>query len=226
MFAGSACHRILYHRTRQNPDSGPVVVRMVAAMGLRSDCDDARALVVVEGVSDQIAIEALAERRGIDFAGARIRVVPLGGAHRIGRFLEELGPRMDGLRLAGLCDAGEAPVFRRALERTGFGSDLSREEMEQLGFYVCVADLEDELIRALGVAAVEEIVRANGDLQRFRKLQQMPAWRSRATDEQLRRFMGSGARRKIRYARLLIDALDLECVPRPLDGVLGHAVEH
>lgn len=199
---------------------------MVAAMGLRSDCDDARALVVVEGVSDQIAIETLAERQGIDLAGARIRVVPLGGAHRIGRFLEELGPRRDGLRLAGLCDAGEAPVFRRALERTGLGSDLSREEMEQLGFYVCVADLEDELIRALGVAAVEEIVRANGDLQRFRKLQQMPPWRSRATNEQLRRFIGAGARRKIRYAHFLVDALDLECVPRPLDRVLFHAAGH
>ena len=204
--------------------ASPVAVRMVAAMGLRSDCDDARALVVVEGVSDQIAIETLAERQGIDLAGARIRVVPLGGAHRIGRFLEELGPRSDGLRLAGLCDAGEAPVFRRALERTGLGSDLSREEMEQLGFYVCVADLEDELIRALGVAAVEEIVRANGDLQRFRKLQQMPEWRGRATDEQLQRFIGVGARRKARYARFLVDALDLECVPQPLDGVLGHAV--
>src|SRR4051812_50230092 len=99
---------------------------MVAAMGLRSDCDDARALVVVEGVSDQIAIEALAERRGIDLAGARIRVVPLGGAHRIGRFLEELGPRGDGLRLAGLCGAGEGPGFCRALERTGFGSGPRR----------------------------------------------------------------------------------------------------
>ena len=196
---------------------------MVAAMGLRSDCADARALVVVEGASDQIAIEALAERRGIDLAEARIRVVPLGGAHSIGRFLEELGPPSNGLRLAGFCDAGEAAVFRRALERAGFGSDLSGEEMEQLGFYVCVADLEDELIRALGVAAVEEIVRANGDLQRFRKLQQMPAWRSRATDEQLRRFIGAGAHRKIRYARFLVDALDLDCVPRPLDRVLVHA---
>jgi hypothetical protein len=53
----------------------------------------------------------------------------------------------------------------------------------------------------------------------------MPAWRSRAPEEQLRRFMGSGAGRKIRYARLLVDALDLDCVPRPLDGVLGHAVD-
>ena len=171
------------------------------------------ALVVVEGASDQIAVETLAERRGIDLAEARIRVVSLGGAHRIGRFLEELGPRVDGLRLVGLCDAGEAPVFRAALERADVDS----------GFYVCDADLEDELIRALGVEAVEEIVAANGDLQRFRKLQQMPAWRGRPTDEQLRRFIAAGARRKARYARLLVDALDLERVPGPLDGVLIRA---
>ena len=53
----------------------------------------------------------------------------------------------------------------------------------------------------------------------------MPAWRVRATEEQLRRFMGSGARRKIRYARLLVDALDLERVPRPLDRVLLHSAQ-
>src|SRR5689334_142270 len=114
-------------------------------------------LVVVEGVSDQIAVQALAERRGIDLASERIRIVPLGGAHRIRAFLDELGPRVDGLRLTGLCDAGEAPVFRKALERAGLGSDL-----DEAGFYVCVEDLEDELIRALGVAAVEHVVSAAG----------------------------------------------------------------
>lgn len=199
---------------------------MVTAMGLLCQAADVSTVVVVEGVSDQIAIEALAERRGVDLATAGIRVVPLGGAHRIGNFLDQLGPQSDGPRLAGLCDAGEEPVFRRAVERAGLGSDLTRAEMERLGFYVCVADLEDELIRALGAAVVEEVVRANGDLHRLRKLQQMPAWRNRATEEQLRRFIASGARRKIRYARFLIDALDLERVPRPLDRVLVHAVEH
>jgi hypothetical protein len=97
--------------------------------------------------------------------------------------------------------------------------------MEDLGFYVCVSDLEDELIRALGAPRVEEILDANDDLRRFRTLQQMPAWRDRATVEQLRRFMGSGGRRKIRYARLLVEALDLERVPRPLDRVLTHSAQ-
>jgi hypothetical protein len=94
--------------------------------------------------------------------------------------------------------------------------------MEQLGFYVCVADLEDELIRALGAAEVERVVDAQGDLGSFRTLQRQPAWRGRPKEDQLRRFMGSGGRRKIRYARLLVEALDLDHVPRPLDGVLAH----
>jgi hypothetical protein len=189
-----------------------------------SDNVDAGAVVVVEGESDRVAIEALAERRGVDLAATGIHVVELGGAHRIGSFLDELGRRGDRRRVAGLCDAGEEPVFRRALERLGFGSDLTRDRLEHLGFYVCVSDLEDELISALGPPAVEEILGANGDLHRFRTLQQMPEWRGRPVQEQLRRFMGSGRRRKIRYARILVDALDLDRVPRPLDGVLSHAV--
>ncbi len=194
-------------------------------MNLASDETKLRALVVVEGVSDQVAIEALAERRGIDLAATGVRVECLGGAHRIGTFLEEFGARGNGPQLAGLCDAGEEPVFRRALERAGFGFELTRAGMERLGFYVCVADLEEELIRALGAPRVEDILRANDDLHRFRRLQQMPAWRDRATEEQLRRFMGSGGRRKIRYARFLVDALDLDHVPRPLDRVLAHSVQ-
>ena len=125
------------------------------------------------------------------------------------------------MRLAGLCDAGEEGEFRRGLERAGLGSNLTRVAMESLGFYVCEADLEDELIRALGAAAVEQVVDAQGDLGSFRTLQKQAAWQGRTTEEQLRRFMGSGGRRKIRYARLLVAALDLAQVPRPLDLVLA-----
>ena len=56
----------------------------------------------------------------------------------------------------------------------------------------------------------------------FRTFQKQPAWRGQRIEGQLRRFMGSADRRKIRYARLLVDALDLAQVPRPLDRVLAH----
>jgi hypothetical protein len=181
-----------------------------------------RAVVLVEGISDQRALEALAERRGRKLAAEEVSIVPMGGAQAAGRFLERFGPRGLDVRLAGLCDAAEEGDLRRAVERAGLGSGLTRAEMERLGFYVCVDDLEDELIRCLGAVAVERVVDAQGELGAFRTLQKQPAWSGRTTEEQLRRFMGSGGRRKIRYARLLVEALDLARVPRPLDRVLAH----
>jgi len=177
--------------------------------------------VVVEGVSDKLALETLAVRRGRRLDAEGVSIVSLGGAQAIGRFLESLGRRRPQVRLAGLCDAGEERDFRRALEHTGLGANLTRSDMERLGFFVCVVDLEDELIRALGTEAVEEVVDAQGELGSFRTLQKQPVWRDRPLAEQLRRFLGSGGSRKIRYSRLLVDALDLARVPRPLDGVLS-----
>src|SRR5262245_38539853 len=77
----------------------------------------ARAVVLVEGVSDQRALEALAERRGRNLAAEGVSVVPIGGAQGIGNFLERFGPRGLNVRLAGLCDAAEEEHFRRGLER-------------------------------------------------------------------------------------------------------------
>jgi hypothetical protein len=183
---------------------------------------DPQAVVLVEGISDQVALQALAARRGRDLAAAGIAVVPMGGARNIRRFLELFGPRGLDVGLAGLCDAREEANFRRALERAGLGANLSRADMEALGFYVCVADLEDELIRCLGAAVVEQVVEAQGELGSFRTFQQQPAWQGRSSQAQLRRFIGTHSGRKIRYARLLVDALQLTSVPRPLDRVLAH----
>ena len=63
---------------------------------------------------------------------------------------------------------------------------------------------------------------AQGELGSFRTLQKQPAQRGRTIEQQLRRFMGSRSYRKIRYARLLVDALDLTRVPIPLDRLLSH----
>jgi hypothetical protein len=52
-------------------------------------------------------------------------------------------------------------------------------------------------------------------------MQKQPEWRARPLEEQLRRFLASGARRKIRYAVLLVEALGLDRMPAPLDGVLA-----
>ena len=179
-------------------------------------------VVLVEGPSDQAALEALAERYGRNLEAEGVSVVSLGGASGLVEFLTGLASQGFDGRLAGLCDEGEIGDFKYALEQAGFGTDLSRSNMEALGFYACVVDLEDELIRALGASAVQVVIEGQGDLRAFRTLQHQPAWRGRPTEEQLRRFFGSGARRKVRYGRLLVEAVELDRVPRPLQRVLSH----
>ncbi len=179
-----------------------------------------RAVVLVEGVSDRVAVETLAARRERDLGAEGVSVVALRGAGNIRSALRRYGPQGLGVRLSGLCDAGEESAFGRALEEAGLGSGLGRPEMERLGFFVCVQDLEDELIRALGVAAVEDVVAAQGELRPFRTLQKQPAQRDWTTEAQLRRFLGTHSGRKAQYAEALVHALDLERVPRPLHLLL------
>jgi hypothetical protein len=179
-----------------------------------------RAVVLVEGVSDRRALEALAARRGRVLAADGVAVVAMGGAKNIARFLERFGPHGSDVSVAGLYDVAEEPDVRRGLERAGFGSG-SLLDLEMLGFYACIEDLEDELIRALGPERVVSLVDDRGELGPFRTLQKQPEWRGRPLDQQLRRFLGN-ASRKIDYAPLLVDALDLASAPRPLDAVLSH----
>jgi hypothetical protein len=176
------------------------------------------AVLFVEGLSDKVAVQALAERLDRDLQAEGVVVLPIGGAQAIGKVLDRFGPSGLDLRLAGLCDAAEERHFRRALERAGLGSDIDRAGMEALGFYVCEADLEDELVRALGVDAVEKVIEAEGEWGPFETFRKQPHKRRLPRERQLYGFMWN---RKIRYARLLVDALDLDLVPRPLDSVLA-----
>ena len=160
-------------------------------------------VVAVEGISDRVAVETLAARLAVDLTD--VSIVAVGGAQAIGRFVASVDRTRD--RVVGLCDAQEEPWFRRAL---GDG-----------GLHVCDPDLEAELIRAIGADRVEGALAANGDLVPFRTLQKQPQWRGRQVEEQLRRFFGSGGRRKIRYAKLLVEVLAPDEVPAPLAGLLA-----
>ena len=87
--------------------------------------------------------------------------------------------------------------------------------------FVCTADLEDELIRALGTERVEAVLAAQGDLETFRNFQNQPHWRGRPVDAQLRRWLQASDNRGKRYPPLLIEALAPEEIPLPLAGVLA-----
>src|SRR5262249_34392689 len=96
-----------------------------------------RTRILVEGGSDRIALETLARRRGLEPP----EIVVLGGAGAVASYVRR-APR--DAELIGLCDAKEAPVFRRVLARV----------------HVCDPDLEGELVRALGTDRVQRIIEA------------------------------------------------------------------
>jgi hypothetical protein len=168
-----------------------------------------RGVVLVEGTSDRHAVETLARRRGRDLEAEGVVIVPMGGFGNLPRLLE----RYPDVPLAGLYDVGEERYFLRALECD------DRGELESIGFYACTRDLEDELTRAVGPDGMERVLTEQGELRAFRTYQRQPAHRARPLEEQLHGFMWN---RKQRYAVLLVEALDLERVPRPLDRVLAH----
>ena len=183
-------------------------VALAAAARARSDPGSC-AVVLVEGMSDQAAVQTLAERSGRDLNAEGVFVVPMGGATNVGHFVDLFGPGGFGVRLAGLCDQGEERDFRRGLGGT------------EAPYFVCVADLEDELIRALGTGRVEDLIEAEGESGPLLTFIRQPAHRDTARDRQLRRFMGTRSGRKIRYGHLLAAALDLTVIPAPLASLLS-----
>ena len=148
--------------------------------------------------------------------------MPIGGAHAINGFLTELVSKHPAVKVAGLCDEGEERLFREALERAGFGSNLSRNDLERLGFFICSADLEDELIRAVGISAIARLTEIAGDARAWYTFQRQPAWQGQAAHQQFRRFVRSVSERNVRYIRAIIEMLEPEQLPRPLRLLLAH----
>jgi hypothetical protein len=171
-----------------------------------------RTTVLVEGPSDVAAVDALAAGRGRDLPAEGVCVVPIGGAMSVGRYAGLLGPAGLGLRLTGLCDAQERGYYARGWQRAG---------ADPRDFFVCDADLEDELIRALGVERVRELVAEQGELRALETFLRQPAQRGRTAEQQLRRFFGTKKGRKIHYGRVLVEALTADRVPTPLAGLFA-----
>ncbi len=165
-----------------------------------------RAVILVEGISDRIAVETLAARRGRDLEAEGVAVVAIGGAQAVERAVRALGD----VRLAGLYDVAEERAVLRGLERAGFGAD---------GFFACDPDLEGELVRALGQERMLALVEARGQLGAFTTYRKQPAQREKPLEAQLHGWLHNW---KIRYAAPLVESLDLTCVPRPLDQLLTY----
>lgn len=154
-------------------------------------------IVLVEGESDAVAVRTLAARLSLPTP----RVVPVGGSKGARRAVDEFA----GVRMVGLVDAAERRDFERVLEVV----------------FVCDPDLEAEFVRALGVVGVEAVIAQQGELESFRRLQEQPFQRARTPEQQLARFFGGRSGNKVRYARLLAEAVALDRVPPPLGALLA-----
>ncbi len=182
----------------------------------------ARVVVLVEGESDRRAVAALARRIEVDLAAEGVALVPMHGVTNLRRHLAELAVRREPPRTLGLFDANEAPVVARML--TAAGRADAAADLERAGFFACTMDLEDELIRAAGPDAIEEVLAAHGDLGRFRSFQQQPYQRGRPIQAQLRRFAGTAAGRKTWFAADVVEVLPPERFPSPMTNLLAAAV--
>ncbi len=165
---------------------------------------EATVVVLVEGISDQIAVDAMLARseRGVD---DHVVAVPIGGAQAVDNALATFSER-DDLMVFGLCDHAEANFFADAFAAHGLDGN----------YFVCNPDLEAELIAAFEPDELESLIEAQGELKSLRIMQKQAAWRDRPFAEQVHRWIRARALRSSRYASVLITAADEERLPRPL----------
>jgi hypothetical protein len=171
-------------------------------------------VVLLEGVSDVAAVRAAAATGGLDLCATRL--VDMGGITNIRAHLGALAAEpSDDMLVLGMCDAGEARFVVAALEAAGrWVRDAS--DLPSHGFFVCEADLEDELLRSLGAGRVLDVLRRLGLREKFDALRQQPAWRERPLHDQLHRFAGVASGRKELLAAELTSELAVAELPEPL----------
>ncbi|MET0975584.1 MAG: TOPRIM nucleotidyl transferase/hydrolase domain-containing protein [Leifsonia sp.] len=199
--------------------AGLALAAAARADAIDVEVDGVRRVVLVEGESDRAAVVAFAVRLGRDLAEEGVVVAAMNGATNLPRYLRVLCAPGVALPIAGLCDVQEAGVFRRALEDVGLAG--AGDELADLGFFACVRDLEDELLRALGLDEATAVLREGTDGPRFEKMRRQPAQRTRSLADQLHRFIGTAAGRKERVARTFAERIPLERIPAPILDLLA-----
>ena len=182
----------------------------------------ARVVVLVEGTSDAAVVRHLAGARGLPDDGS-FEVLPMGGVTNVARSVTAFGQSRH-TTVVILCDAAEEWYVRRALETVARRDGRAAEAAPAC--FVCDRDLEDELIRSVGPAAVEDALDELGDLARFRTFQNQPEWRGRPLPDQLHRFAGSRSGRKAALAEQLAARLTPEATPAPLAALLDEVERH
>jgi hypothetical protein len=139
------------------------------------------------------------------------------GGGAVGTFLRLFGPSGLKLTVVGLCDEDQESRWLSELQKAGF-SAMDRTSMSSAGFFVCVKDLEQEFVRAIGLTATQSLIANEGQSPAFSAFQKQQAHSGAALDEQLRRFLQKD---KVGWTIPLVDALNLKAIPGPLSDILA-----
>ena len=126
--------------------------------------------------------------------------------------------------MLGLCDAAEVRFIERALVEIGLPV-RDPSDLPAYGFFVCHADLEEELLRGLGPVRTIAVIERLGLGAKLGALQRQLAWQDRPLAEQLHRFCGVASGRKELLGGALAEALDLDAVPEPLALLLDRLAD-
>ncbi|WP_446663682.1 hypothetical protein [Flexivirga sp. B27] len=176
-----------------------------------------RKVVLLEGVSDIAALTAAAKAHHVDLSG--VELVDLGGVTNVRRETARWHGASGDPEILGLCDAPEVRFVEQALHEIG-RPVRDASDLPTYGFFVCHADLEEELIRALGTAQVVAVIEQLGLGAKLATLQQQPAWADRPLDDQLHRFCGVASGRKELLADALTTAMQPWQLPEPLRALI------
>jgi hypothetical protein len=177
----------------------------------------AREVVLVEGYSDRVALLQLASRLGRDFDAEGVTVLAMDGAGAVGTYLRLFGAAGLSLEVLGMCDEDKEDKWLSELQKAGFAVK-DRASMKAAGFLVCVKDLEQEFVKALGLGGAQAVISNEGEASTFAAFQKQPTYSGASLDEQLRRFFQKD---KIRWAVPLVDALNLKAIPGPLNDLIS-----
>ncbi len=195
-------------------ESGADATQRATAEALGRVSATTPAVVLVEGISDQIAVETLANQMGRDLRVQGVVVLPIGGAHGVATVVKRFAGQSE-LTVLGLCDRNEFSLFERA-----FDADPDRSVDD---VFVCDPDLEHELIGSVTPAELEAVLADHDDLGRFRKLQAQAAWIDRPFEQQMHRWLRAHARRPARYARIIIDHSGSGSAPAVLSRLVNES---
>ena len=125
-----------------------------------------------------------------------------------------------GLDVCGICDSDKESDWATVLLNAGMIAKADRPSMHGAGFFVCDRDLEDELVRAYGAANVVALIQEEGEGAAFVRFTGQPVHKAKSLDEQLMAFIQKG--RKVRYAPLIVERLELSKIPPSLEQVTSY----